>query len=76
MTTLLVYLFDELSAVQVVAEDDSNYPDIANEPYLWGVLQDHRVMAEFVKENFTGNPKFHPQMFILILETMVPRVDL
>ena len=47
MTTLLVYLFDELSAVQVVAEDDSNYPDIANEPYLWGVLQDHRVMAEF-----------------------------
>ena len=33
-------------------------------------------MAEFVKENFTGHPKFHPQMVIFILETMVPRVDL
>ena len=33
-------------------------------------------MLDFVKENFTGHPKFHPQMVIFILETMVPRVEL
>ena len=33
-------------------------------------------MLEFVKENFTGHTKFHPQMVILVLETMVPREDL
>ena len=33
-------------------------------------------MADFVKENFSGNPKFHPQMFMFILETMVPRAEL
>ena len=59
----------------VVAEDDLNHPDIANGIYLWDVLQAHRVMEEFVKENFTGHHKFHPQMVMFILETMVPRVD-
>ena len=33
-------------------------------------------MLEFVKKNFTGHPKFHPQMVIFILETMVPQVEL
>ena len=33
-------------------------------------------MEEFVKENFTGHPKFHPQMVMFILETMVPLVEL
>ena len=33
-------------------------------------------MAGFVKEKFTVHPKFHPQMVMFILETMVPRVDL
>ena len=33
-------------------------------------------MLEFVKENFTGYPKFHPHMFMIILETIVPRVEL
>ena len=33
-------------------------------------------MLEFLKEKFTGHPKFHPQMVMFILETMVPRVDL
>ena len=60
----------------VVAEDDLNHPDIANGIYLWDVLQAHQVMEEFVKENFTGHHKFHPQMVMFILETMVPRLDL
>ena len=76
MTTILVCLFDELSAVQVVAEDAFNNTNIENELYLWGVFQDHQVMEEFVKENFTGNPKFHPQMVMFISEKMVPRVHL
>ena len=46
--------------MRVVADDAFNHPDRANEIYLWGVLQAHQVMLEFVKENFTGNPKFHP----------------
>ena len=33
-------------------------------------------MAEFVKENFTGHPKFHPYMVMFVLDKMVPRVDL
>ena len=33
-------------------------------------------MVDFVKENFTGHPKFHPQMVMFILEKMVPRVKL
>ena len=33
-------------------------------------------MLDFVKENFTGHPKFHPQMVMFILKTMVSRVDL
>ena len=76
MTNLLVCLFYELRAVRAVAEDDFNHPDIANELYLWGVFQHYRFMLEFKKENFTGNPKFHPQIFISILETMVTRVDM
>ena len=41
-----------------------------------GVFQYHRVMAEFVKGNFSGNPKFHPHMFMFVLETIFPWVDL
>ena len=33
-------------------------------------------MLEFVWENFTGHPKFHPMMVMFILETMVHRVEL
>ena len=33
-------------------------------------------MLEFVKENFTGHPKFHPQIVMFISETMVPQVEL
>ena len=33
-------------------------------------------MLEFVKENFTGHPKFHTHMVMFILEIMVPRVEL
>ena len=62
--------------MRVVAEDAFNHPDRANELYLWGVLQAHRVMLEFVKENFNGHPKFHTQTVTFILETMVPQVDL
>ena len=76
VTTIIVCLFDELRAVRVVANDMFNHTDRANELYLWGVLQAHRDILEFVKENFTGHPKFHPQMVMFILETMVPRVDL
>ena len=76
MTTLLVCLFDELRAVRVVAEDSFNHPGRVNEPYLWGVLHAHRVMADFFKENFTGHPKFHPQTVMFILDKMFPRVEL
>ena len=38
LMTLLVCIFDELRAVQVVAEDAFNNPDRANEIYLWSVL--------------------------------------
>ena len=50
VTTLLVCLFDELRA-RVVEEDVFNHPDRANKIYLWGVLQAHWVMLEFVKQN-------------------------
>ena len=33
-------------------------------------------MAYFFKDNFTGHPKFHPQMVMFILDTMVPWVEL
>ena len=33
-------------------------------------------MEDFVRENSTRHPKFHPQMVMFLLETMVPRVDL
>ena len=74
VTTLLVCSFDEMSEVRVVVGDYFNHPYIMNVLYLWGLLQDHRVMAEFVKENFNGNPKFHPQMFMFVLETILPQV--
>ena len=54
-----------------MAEDAFNHHDRANELYLWGVLQNHQVMDYFVKENFTGHPKFHPQMVMFILETIL-----
>ena len=76
VTTLLVFLFDELRDVKVVAEDAFNHIARSNKIYLWGVLQSYPVMAEFVKDNFTVNPKFHPQMIMFILEMMVPWVDL
>ena len=75
-TTLFMCLFDELRAVIVVVEDAFNHPDRANGLYLLGLLQAHRVMLEFVKENFTVHPKFHPQMFMFVLDIMVPRVEL
>ena len=49
VTTFLVCFFDELRAVRVVAEDVFNHPGISKKLYLWGVLQAHRVMLEFVK---------------------------
>ena len=62
--------------MQVVAEGYFKHPDRASKLYLWDVLQAHWVMGFFVKENFTGNPKFHTQAVMFILETMVPRVEL
>ena len=32
-------------------------------------------MVEFVKANFTGRPKLHTQMVMLILDMMVPQVE-
>ena len=49
VTTIFVCLFDELLAVRLVVKDAFNYPGRANQLYLWGVLQAHRVMLEFVK---------------------------
>ena len=49
VTTLLVCLFDELRTLIVVAEDAFNHPDRFNKLYLWGVLQAHRVVLEFVR---------------------------
>ena len=69
-------LVDELRAVKVVVEEAFNHPDRSNKLYLWDVLNAHRIMLYFVKENFTGNPIFHPQMVMFILEKMVPRVEL
>ena len=60
MTTILVCICDELRAVILLEEGGFNYPDRANELYLWVVLRAYRIMLEFVKENFTGHPKFHP----------------
>ena len=57
-------------------EDDFNHPGRANEFFLWGLFQAHQVMEELVKEYFTKHPKFHIQMVMLILETMVPQVEL
>ena len=76
VTTILVCLFYELRAVIVVAEDAFNHPGRANKPYLWVLFQDNWVMLEILKENFAGHPKFHPQMFMFVLEAMVPRVEL
>ena len=69
-------LFDKLCAVRVVAGDAFKHPDRANKLYLWGVFQAHQVILEFVKEKFTGHPKFHPQMIMFILDIMVPQVEL
>ena len=33
-------------------------------------------MAEFVKDNFTGHPKFHTQIVMFILDTIVSQMDL
>ena len=33
-------------------------------------------MLEFLKKKITGHPKFYLQMFMFILEKMVPRVEL
>ena len=59
-----------------MVEDSFNRPDRANELYLWGLLQARWVMAKFVKEKFAGNTKFQNPMFMLILYTMVPKVDI
>ena len=71
MTTLLVRLFDELCSVMLVTEDAFNHHDRDKKINLWGVLKARRVMLDFKKENFTGHPKFHPQMAMFILDTMV-----
>ena len=76
MTTLLVCIFYELLNVRIVTEDVFNHPDRSNEIYLRGVLQARRFMLDFVKENFTGNPKLRTQMFMFIFKTIVPQVEL
>ena len=58
----------------LLAEDTFNHLDRENELYLFGVLQAHWVMADFVKVNFTGLTKFHPQMVVFILEKIFPWV--
>ena len=71
VTTLLVRLFDELCSVMLVTEDAFNHHDRDKKINLWGVLKARRVMLEFLKENFTRNPKFPTQMVIFVLDTMV-----
>ena len=49
VTNPFLCLFDELRAVILVVEDVFKHTDRNNELYLWGILQDHPVMLEFVK---------------------------
>jgi hypothetical protein len=74
--TLVHVVFKELRKVRVAAEHASETKDLANDRYLWAVLQAHRVQREFIECNFFGHPRFHPQMVKFILEHMVPRNEL
>ena len=74
--TLLQVLFTELRKVRVTAEQACDDGDRTNGRYLWAILQAHRVQDEFVKYNFIGHGKFHPEMVKFLLHNMVPRSEL
>ena len=76
VTTCLRVFFQELRSARVVAENAFNYPDRANALYLWGVVQAHRVMKEFVKHNFSEHPAFHPKLLQFLFKTSTPRVEM
>ena len=74
--TLVRVIFRELRKVRVGSEHAYNFPHRANALYLWGILQAHRVMAEFVKTNFREHPMFHPKMIMFLFETSVPKSEI
>ena len=60
-----------------MAENTYDIPDQANALDLWGVLQVHCVMAEFVRTNFREHPMFHPSKMIMFLsETSFPKSEI
>ena len=74
--TLVKVIFRELRKVRVGSEHAYSFSDRANPLYLWGVLQAHRVMADFVKTNFREHPMFHPKMIMFLFETSVPKSEI
>ena len=60
--------------MRVGAEHAYSFPQRVNTLYLWGVLQAHCVMAEFVKTNFREHSMFHPKMITSVPKSEIDRV--
>jgi len=68
-------LFQELYEVRVEAESVHASVDNANGLYLWGVLQAHRVIQNFMDHKFSMHPAFYPQLMMFLFENVVPCQD-
>jgi len=67
-------IFRELRRVRIVAQEAEKLPDKATSCalFLWGSLQAHRIMDEFIVHNFEGHPVITPVINMHLFQHRVP----
>ena len=67
-------VFRELRRVRIVAQEAEKIPDKATSRslFLWGSLQAHRIMDEFLIHSFKGHPVITPVINMHLFQHRVP----
>jgi len=67
-------IFRELRRVRIVAQEAEKLPDKATSCalFLWGSLQAHRIMDEFIVHSFEGHPVITPVINMHLFQHRVP----
>ena len=75
--TMVRVIWRELRKVRVEAETayGSENPTEMVGQYLWGTLQTHRVMDDFLRTQFCQHPEVDPHITLSLFEHISPLVE-
>ena len=75
--TMVLVIWQEVSKVRVEADTTygSNESSVIVGKYLWGNLQAHIVIDDFLRTQFSQHPEVAPQITIYLFEYRAPQME-